>query len=178
MAVKKVSFGAELRAWHRRYLAAARKDGFRSILLQHRYDPETEASHGKRLVERLTALLSYALATRSLDQALDIDTIRRFLHAQVYGARPKVGYSILLGPPVEAELFVEELFEVDLEDLFDGFEPVDMTVTWLGEPLGAAEAAEMEEDILADVRYDGDTFVAHWEREGARIVVRRSWEEE
>jgi len=178
MAITKASFGDALRAWKRKYLAAARKDGFRCLLDRHGYDPETERSQGERLVERLSEVLAYALATRGLDQAPEEDAIRRFLDEQAYGTRPDVGFSILLGCPQEAELFVKDLVDIDLEDLFDGLEPMDITVTWLGEPLGAAEAAEMEQDVLADVGYGGDTFDAHWEREGAQLVVRRSGDEE
>lgn len=168
-------FGNALRAWERKYLAAARKDGFRTLLDRHLYDAETDGEHGERLVRHLREVLAYVLATRSLDHPLDDDATRRLLAAQSYGTRPTTGYSILLGPPSEAEVFVEDLVDIDLEDLFDGMEPVDITVTWLGAPLSAADAAEMERDVLADVGYDGDSFEARWAREGFNSSCGAPW---
>lgn len=178
MAARQAGFGGALRAWKRTYLAAARADGFRTLLERHHYDPDSDRGHGEQFVERLGEVLAYALAARSLDQPLEDDAVRRFLDAQAYGAGPGAGYSIRLGPPPEAELFVEELHDLDLQDLFDGLEPFDLTVTWLGEPLGATDAAALEEAVLADITYDGDTFDAQWETEGVRLVVRRTWDEE
>ena len=165
--------GGEVRRWEAGYRRAAKRDR-REWLEETRRTGLSLAKRLERIVEVVTMTVLLR-ATAAPDEPETLSWVKRFLGLQVYGAGPFAcggTYSVaLMGPSMDVELFVDELRDVDLEDIYDSFGFVHMELHGR-EPIEEEEAPKLVRSIEDDLTYGGDTFDLSWELESGIICLQ------
>ena len=163
--------GRSIRTWQRAYEAAAKRDGYRTLLRQLDHDEGEPPAKGEELAAGLVEVVTYVLALRGIDGQLTETETEAFLAAQKYGVQPSAGLAVRLGPMPEVRVFVNDLGDLDFEDLFNRFVFYNICVTTLqGEFTGAA-AESVVEQVREDLGYGGDEYEIEWAHGGDWVTI-------
>jgi hypothetical protein len=168
---KAVDIGSVIARWRRTYRAAAKRDGYRHILQRHGYDPDNQTDEGPALVAGLLDVVGFVFAALAIDTQVDVEWTVAFLGRQRYGKPPADGLAVRVGPLPEAEVFLEDLGELDFEDLFDRFVLRHIFIESLTGEVSAETARAWVKQIRGDLTFEGDEYRLRWKHRGKFVDI-------
>ena len=168
-------------AWWCEFLAAAAADDCRWIRDRFTNDPPLPHDIGLLVAERTLEVVAFVAAYATMDRGDGpeaLERLQRFLSRQRYGGPPEdAGARIRMalvgaGPPVD--LFVEDVGEVDLEDLYEALGFNEVRLVNLDGPFDEATVAALTEAVTADLTYDDEdihVLVVHTEEHVLSVYI-------
>jgi len=157
-----------LEEWWNAFLSAAQEDKYQWLL----EDVEVVGGGsldglGHHLATTKLEVLSLILTYRRMNHT-DESGVHAFLKRQQYGGSsaewPSQYCLTILGPGPPVSIFVTEIDELDLEDLYDSMEFESLTVQHLHKSLTKSAIDELVEQIMTDLTYGGNELEAEIER--------------
>ena len=149
--------------WWREFLAAAEADDLRWIRERFVDDQALPEDIGMQVATRTLEVFALVAAFSKMDRGDGpeaTERLRRFLRKQSYGGPPDdAGARIrmaLVGAGPSVDLYVEDVGEVDLEDLYEALGFNEVRLMNLDGPFNEATVEALSEAVTADLTYDDD----------------------
>ena len=149
--------------WWSEFLAAAEADDFRWIMERFTDDQPLHEDIGLQVAKRTLEVFALVAAFSKMDRGDGpeaTERLRRFLRKQSYGGPPDDAGArirmVLGGAGLPVDLYVGDVGDVDLEDLYEALGFHEVRLVNLDGPFDEAAVTALTEAVTADLTYDDD----------------------